>query len=106
MKKETVIAIYRPKPGRDNELTSIISRHVPVLRQEGLISDRMPIVLRSKLDGTYLEIFEWLSAEHAERAHNNASVREIWQQLREAADFLKLGDLKEAQLTFPHFESV
>ncbi|WP_119459172.1 antibiotic biosynthesis monooxygenase [Rhodospirillaceae bacterium SYSU D60014] len=101
-----VIALYRPKPGQSGELESILAHHVPSLRREGLATSRPVLLLRSTVDGSYLEIFEWIDPEAAERAHTNEHVRAIWASITEVADVLRLADLAEAEDRFPHFEAV
>ena len=106
MSAEIVMAVYRPKEGKGDELAALIEKHVPVLRAEGLATDRAPIVVRSKLDGTFVEIFEWDTADAAGKAHENPAVQEIWNAMEAVADFVTLGDLAEAGGRFPHFEPV
>lgn len=100
-----VIACYRPKPGREAELRQIVSEHVPLLRAEGLATERTPVVMRAS-DGTWLEIFEWKSAKAAEDAHSNPAVRELWSRFSEVSDFTTIGSLREAGEPFSHFEPV
>jgi hypothetical protein len=46
-----VIVGYRPKPGKAEELRALAAEHVPILRAEGLVTDR-PAVLMEARDGT------------------------------------------------------
>ncbi|MDX1583957.1 MAG: hypothetical protein R3338_10205, partial [Thermoanaerobaculia bacterium] len=55
-----VIACYRPKEGKEEHLVEEVRKHVPTLRQEGLVTDRSPYIMRSK-DRTIIEVFEWES---------------------------------------------
>ena len=71
-----VMAMYRPKPGKDDALRAVIARHVPRLRELGLATSR-PVALLQAGDGTYVEIFEWAPGGAA-AAHTNAAVMEIW----------------------------
>ncbi len=103
MGAEIVAAVYRAKPGKEDELAALLEKHVPVLRAQGLATDRAPIVMRSPKDGTFIEIFEWDTAGSAQAAHENPAVAEIWNAMGEIADFLTLSDLPEAQLRFAHF---
>lgn len=106
MAAEIVMAVYRPKPGKGDEMAALIEKHVPVLRAEGLATDREPIVVRSKKDGTFVEIFEWDTADSARKAHEIPAVQEIWGAMEQIADFLTLGDLEEAPARFAHFDPV
>ena len=98
-----VMAMYRPKPGMDDALRGIISRHVPRLRELGLATSR-PAVLLQAADGTYVEIFEWQPGA-AQNAHGNPGVLEIWGAMEKVADFVRLADLAESQRPFPHFRA-
>ena len=44
---DIVIAAYRPKPGKDEALRALLRDHVPFLRREGLVTDRIPILGRA-----------------------------------------------------------
>ena len=79
-----VIAIYRPKEGKEEEFLGCVRNHVPVLRAEGLVTDREALVFRSG-DGTVLEIFEWRSPEAAEEAARNGAVRSLWSRFDDCA---------------------
>jgi hypothetical protein len=101
---DIVIAAYRPKPGQDLALRELLRDHVPFLRREGLVTDRLPILGRAK-DGTYVEVFEWEDGGIA-RAHENPAVLALWQRWAEACDHVALKDLAEAQGLFAGFEPV
>jgi hypothetical protein len=103
---ETVIAAYRPKPGKERELRDLIREHRRSLTDAQLITSRQPQILRARSDGTLLEIFEWASAKAADRAHRHAPVRAIWKKLATVADFVPLSDIAEAGKAFSHFEAL
>ena len=100
-----VFAVYRPKPGKDDLLLSAVRDHLPILRAEGFVTDRAPVVVRAA-DGTLIEMFEWLSNDAIARAHENPAVRTLWERFDEACEYIRLADLPEAALMFPHFEVV
>jgi hypothetical protein len=52
-----VIVAYRPKPGKEDGLLELVRSRVPTLRQEGLVSDRAPTIMRAR-DGTIIEVSE------------------------------------------------
>jgi len=62
-----VIAAYRPKPGKEDGLLELVRSRVPTLRQEGLVSDRAPTIMRAG-DGTIIEVSEWKSREAIDAA--------------------------------------
>lgn len=103
---ETVIAAYRPKPGKDRELRKLIREHRRTLAEAQLVTQRKPLILRARSDGTLLEIFEWASARAPDRAHRHAPIRAMWRKLSEVADFVALSDIKEAGKAFSHFEGL
>lgn len=103
---QVVIAVYRPKPSKGPELETILRRHVATLRAAGLATSRPAMLLRSFVDGTYLEIFEWVSGEAAGRAHDVPAVAELWGAMAQIADFPPISDLSEARVRFAHFAPV
>ena len=105
MSAQIVFAMYRPNPGKNAELQMLIARHVPALKKLGLVTTRDPMLLRAS-DGSYLEIFEWVSNEAARRAHEHPEIAEIWEQMGAIGSFGRLRDLSEAEREFPHFEPI
>jgi hypothetical protein len=103
-KGDMVIAMYRPKPGKEAALRELIAKHVPTLRKRKLATDR-PVVLLQATDGTFLEIFEWLPGA-PEKAHSDPAVLAVWGPMHECADFATLASLPECQGPFPHFRAV
>jgi hypothetical protein len=100
-----VFAVYRPNEGKDAELRALIAQHVPALRNLGLITRRPPLLVKAR-DGTYVEIFEWISDDAARKAHEHPQIAEIWEQMGVVGTFGKLGQLPEANSEFPHFEPI
>ena len=103
---EIVFALYRPKPGREAELAELVAGHVPALRALGLVTERAPIVARSRKDGTLIEAFEWASAEAIARAHRDPAVQAIWARFAACADYPSFAQLAEATEVFAGFEPV
>ncbi len=81
----------------------LVRTRVPLLRAEGLVTDRAPIILRAK-DGTIVEISEWKSAEAIEAAHQNPNVLALWGKFFELCDCVPLRSLAEAEEMFACFE--
>ncbi len=73
MKSVIVIVAYRPKPAKETELLDLVRNRVPILRKEGLVTDREPIIMRAR-DGTIIEVSEWKSQEAIAAAHKNPNV--------------------------------
>lgn len=103
---ETVIAAYRPKPGKDSQLRKLIDLHRKTLDAAHLITRRPTMLLRARSDGTVLEIFEWISAKAADEAHQNPAIRAIWNKFAKIADFVPLSAVQEAGKVFSHFEAL
>jgi hypothetical protein len=103
---ETVIAAYRPKPGKDLELRKLVRQHRRTLDKAHLVTKRPTLVLRAPSDGTVLEIFEWVSAKAADEAHQNPDIREMWNKFALIADFVPLSEIQEAGKPFSHFEGL
>ena len=100
-----VIVAYRPKSGKAAELLELVCQRVPILRKEGLVSDRAPIIMRAQ-DGTIIEVSEWKSPEAIEAAHENPNVLAMWDRFYAACDFVLLKDLPEATEMFAGYEPV
>jgi hypothetical protein len=106
MKRIIVLCAYRPHSGKEAELRTLLKVHVPLLREQELASTRPVTLLRSTKDGTYVEIFEWVSPEASTIAHEKPKVLELWSRLEAVADFLPLQSLNEAAHPFAHFELI
>ncbi len=100
-----VIACYRPRPGKREELMAAVGAHLDVLRDEGLVTDRTPVLMRAA-DGTLVEIFEWESPEAIEAAHANPRVAELWERFEASAEYVPVADIAEARGLFSEFEPV
>src|ERR1700739_658245 len=100
-----VIVAYRPRPGREQELLQLTKEHLPILRSQGLATDRPSYVMRSA-DGTIVEVFEWKSAEAIAAAHQNPAVQALWGEFGAACDYVPLTSLPEAHQMFAEFDSV
>jgi hypothetical protein len=102
---EIVIVAYKPKPGREADLEILMTTHILTLRSEGLVTEREPIVMRAK-NGTIIEVFEWLSKEAIESAHENTTVLEMWEKYAEVCDYIPISQVDEAQVPFSEFTPI
>ncbi|MBL8352859.1 MAG: antibiotic biosynthesis monooxygenase [Burkholderiaceae bacterium] len=100
-----VIAAFKPKPGQEQALAAVVAKHWRVLREQGLVTDRVRYAMRAS-DGTVLEVFEWRSAQAIEQAHGNPAVLALWSEFEAACEYVPLSSLAEAQHPFPDFESL
>jgi hypothetical protein len=100
-----VIVAYRPREGKEAQLLKLVREHVPILRGEGLATNRKPLVMRAE-DGTILEIFEWKSPEAIDQAHTNETVMAMWDRFNEVCEIENLANLRECQQPFSPFEPI
>jgi quinol monooxygenase YgiN len=100
-----VIVAYRPKPGKENELVDLVRSRVPTLRKEGLVTDRVPTIMRSR-DCTIIEVSEWKSREAIDAAHKNPNVLAMWNKFFAICDCVPLKTLVEAEEMFAGFEPI
>jgi hypothetical protein len=98
-----VIVAYRPKPGKNDELQTLARDHVGILRTEGLVTDREPIIMTAA-DGTVVEVFEWVSKEAISGAHTNPRVLEMWGRYAAVCDYVPVATVAEAGQLFSEFE--
>src|SRR3984893_17563358 len=100
-----VIVAYRPKPGKEKELLELVRNRVPTLRKEGLVTDRVPAIMRSR-DGTIVEVSEWKSQEAIDAAHRNPNVLAMWDKFFAICECVPLNTLLEAADMFAGFTPV
>ena len=105
MKGVIVIVAYRPKPGNENELLELVRGRVPTLRNEGLVTDRKPTIMRAR-DGTIIEVSEWKSQEAIDAAHKNPNVLAMWDKFFKLCDCVPLKNLSETEEMFAGFEPI
>ncbi len=99
------VACYRPRPGCEHALLELVRQHLPPLRAEGLVTDRVPIVMRTA-DGTIVEVFEWVSQEAIASAHENPTVLDLWKRFEAVCRYETPSNLVEFQNMFAHFEPI
>lgn len=97
-----VIACYKPKPGKAERLEELLETHLRILQSIGLATDRQSIVMKAT-DGTVIEVFEWVSKEAIESAHNHPKVLEMWREYSDACDYVPLRTLDETSDMFAEF---
>ena len=105
MKGVIVIVAYRPKPGKEKQTLELVRNRVPTLRKEGLVTDRVPTIMRAR-DGTIIEVSEWKSHEAIEAAHKNPRVLAMWDKFFAVCDCVPLKTVPEAETMFAGFEPI
>lgn len=105
MPTQTVLAVYRVRQGNEDRFLEALTSHLPVLRQQGLVDDERPTVLRGHDDQGrvfVVEIFDWVSEEASSQAHDNEAVARIWAQLESLCEARDGRPAAE----FPHVDRV
>jgi hypothetical protein len=100
-----VISVYKPLDGKTEQLMEVVREHVPILRSQGYATDQTPIFMRSS-DGTILEVFEWVSLDAINAAHENPVIHAMWGRFEAACTYVTLANLSECQDLFATFERV
>jgi quinol monooxygenase YgiN len=99
------VVAYRPKAGKEHELLELVRMRVPTLRKEGLVTDRVPTIMRSR-DGTILEVSEWKSRDAIDAAHKNPNVLAMWEKFFAICECVPLKTLPEASDLFAGFQPI
>jgi quinol monooxygenase YgiN len=100
-----VIVAYRPRPGKEALLLELTKEHVPILRAQGLATER-PVQAMRAADGTIIEVFEWKSQAAIDAAHTNPEVLKLWGRYAEACEYIPLNQVKECSDMFAGFAPV
>ena len=100
-----VIVVYKPRDGKAAELEELVANHVPILRHEGLVTERQPVIMRAS-DGSVIEVFEWLSPTAIDDAHNNERVQALWERFEQVCTYKRPDTIPEFQQIFSAFESI
>ena len=96
-------ASYLPKEGQEQELLKLIEKHVETLRGLGLVSDRANYIAKSQ-DGRIVEVFEWVSGNAVNAAHQHPAIADIWEKMALVADFPPMNTLPESNQPFASFK--
>ena len=100
-----VIATLRPKEGKLEELKQVLNDRLPLLRRLGLVTERENITMQA-LDGTILDVSEWVDDHAIDRAHETPEVLELWERFEACCEYVDLGSLAEVNSPFPTFDAV
>ena len=102
---QIVLAAFKPKPGKQEELMRVIADRLPLLRRLGLATDRENITMRAS-NGTIIDVSEWRDEAAIKLAHNTPEVLNLWQRFEACSEYVKLESLDEIHHDFATFESV
>ncbi len=104
-KERIVIVAYRPLPGKKESLKELMRTHAEILRNEGLVTKRKPILMQAT-DGTFIEVFGWKSKEAIEEAHSNPVVQKMWEDYAQVCEYIPVGEVLESKNLFSEFSPV
>jgi len=99
------VACYKPRPGREADLLDLVRNHQAPLLAEGLVTNRVPIVMRCA-NGTIVEVFEWVSQDAIAGAHTNPAVLNLWKKFEAVCWYETPANLPEFQNMFSHFTPI
>jgi len=99
------IVAYTPKAGKAEQLLTAVRKHLKVLREAHLVTEKPASVMRAA-DGTIIEVFEWRSTKAVQEAHGNPAVQALWGEFGAACDYTPLSKLPETQQMFAEFDAV
>lgn len=84
------IALYRVRPGAEEQFKDILRRHKALLTELELATDRpFEVFLGSDkaVEGPlFVEIFEWADPLGSSRAHTHPRVSELWESMGELCE--------------------
>jgi hypothetical protein len=89
----------------ESRLLELTRQHVPILRGEGLATDRPAYAMRAA-DGTIIEVFEWKSQEAIDAAHTNPIVLKMWERYAAVCEYVPLVNVKECSEMFAGFQPI
>lgn len=109
MNGRIVMAAYRTKPEKMNDLLEILEAKRKFMLEAVYYSSRAPITMASMKDpDLVIEVFEWTSLEAISSAHEDSKLLEIWGKMDEICYEIgsRLNSFPEAMQSFPNFEPV
>jgi quinol monooxygenase YgiN len=81
----TVLVVYRPKAGTEEQFAPLLAKHWPALQQLGLVTAQAPQFWRGsdkrKNQSVFVELFQWRDAEAPGIAHQTPEVMAIWEPM-------------------------
>ena len=99
---DIVIVAYRPKPGMEDSLRELVTKHVPMLREIGLATEAPATTMQGN-GGVVVEVFEWAEGG-IQKAHGHPQVQALWEQFSAVCDYVPLKELPEAGQMFAEFK--
>jgi quinol monooxygenase YgiN len=86
--------VYRPKPGKEQELLALIKKHGPALESTGLITADKPVVYKAHNIRTnqdfFVEIFSWRDEKASQVAHQTPEIMAVWEPMTPILEGLEI----------------
>ncbi|HRE40835.1 MAG TPA: hypothetical protein PLG90_05845 [Ignavibacteria bacterium] len=108
-KSQLVIAAFKVKPDKIEELKLLINEKRIFLLDNGYVTDRPNIVCQSSVDKSIvIEIFEWVSNSKIDEVHNDERIYKYWNKFVEICDLvgLPLEEIPESKIPFGTFHTL
>jgi hypothetical protein len=105
MATELVLAAYRPRPGRDEELVRLLHDDVATLRRRGDATARPAPLIRTER-GELLVVLVWASEHAVGDAHEDPEVVELWRRKDQLAEYIGPRELAGAEAPFARWAVV
>ena len=90
-------SLIAPGLARKRLLLELTRTHTPILRQQGLATDRPAYAMRAD-DGTIIEVFEWKSQAAIDAAHTNPEVLKMWGRYAEVCEYVPWSPSRNAAI--------
>ena len=92
------LVIYKPKPGKENELQPLVEKHWPTLSRIGLVTKEPARVWRATDaragKSFFVEIFSWKDGEASNVAHQTPEVMAVWEPMGAILEDLQIAQLE------------
>lgn len=103
--ERVAIVAYKPIPGKEEALRALVKKHLPCLKQHGLVTDKEAFILETK-DGTIVEVFEWVSEKAMKTANTIPEIQQLWRDYTKVCTYTPVNRLPEMGNLFAQFTSV
>ena len=81
-KPVTVLCVYKPKRGMEEELLAVLEKHWPTLHATGLVTDEVARLYRAtdrqNKREYFVEILHWKDEHGSRTAHEKPEVAALW----------------------------
>jgi quinol monooxygenase YgiN len=100
--ERVAIVAYKPNPGKEEALRTLVKKHLPCLKQHGLVTNKEAFILETK-DGTIVEVFKWASEKAMKTANTIPDIQQLWREYAKVCTYTPLNRLPETGSLFAEF---